>query len=357
MTEPRGESDLHRAWGRKLYRWWHHYNEEYLDGVLRVPLIELGGGGEVLGSWNISKRLLRIAEEHVATDPWLCVMETLRHEMAHQYAHEVLKAVGETPHGPAFRRSCEKLRCTPAARAKVEDEHGKSAEDHLLQRLQKVLSLTDSPNEHEAETAVKKARRLLLKYNIDAVQIDRERAFGHRCLGSIKGRRASCELWLALILQEFFFVETLWVPTYRASEDKPGTVLEIYGTPASLDMAEYVYTFLRGLLERLWSDYRLAHALPGNRERQRYYGGVLEGFHHKLSEQEQQIVTDRALVWKGDSQLKTYYRYINPRVQTRYGSGVAESAAYRDGLAEGHKVHIHRPVESPAGFGGYLKGA
>ena len=357
MASAAVETELHRAWVRKLYAWWHHYNEEYLDGALRVPLIELGGGGEVLGKWHGARRLLQIAQSHIAADPWLYVMETLRHEMAHQYAGEVLLAEGENPHGPAFRRACEKLRCTPAARAKGEGEHDKTAADHLLQRLQKVLSLTASPNEHEAETAVKKARRLLLKYNIDEVDIDRQRAFAHRCLGSIKGRRASYELWLALILQDFFFVETLWVPTYRAQEDKSGTVLEIYGTRANLDMAEYVYDFLRGLLERLWVTYKEEQGLPGNRERQRYCGGVLEGFHHKLTEQERQIGTEQALIWKGDSQLKSYYRYLNPRVHTRYGSGVAESAAYRDGLAEGQRVQIHRPVESQTGFGGYLKGA
>ena len=357
MTEQRAETALHRAWVRKVYAWWHHYNDEYLDGAMRVPLIELGGGSGVLGSWDAERRLLRVAESHIGCDPWLSVMETLRHEMAHQYASEVLKAVDETPHGSAFHRSCEKLRCTPEARAKGKLTHGKSAEDHLLQRLQKVISLTDSPNEHEAQTAVNKARRLLLKYNIDAVEIDRARDFGHRCVGSVKGRRASYELWLALILQEFFFVETLWVPTYRAREDKSGTVLEIYGTPANLDMAEYVYTFLRGLLERFWLEYKTEQKLPGNRERQRYWGGVLEGFHHKLAAQERQIGADQALIWRGDSQLKNYYRYLNPRVRTRYGSGVAESAAYRDGLADGHRVQIHRPVQSAAGFGGYVKGA
>lgn len=351
------ETGLHRAWVRKLYGWWHHYNDEYLNGAMRVPLIELGGQGEVLGRWYGQRRLMQIAAGHIATDPWLAVMETLRHEMAHQYVDEVLKVTDEAPHAEAFRRSCAKLRCAPTARAKAADQHDKMAADHLLQRLQKVLSLTDSPNEHEAETAVKKARRLLLKYNIDVVEIDAQRVFAHRCLGSIKGRRASYELWLALILQEFFFVETLWVPTYRAREDKTGTVLEIYGTAANLDMAEYVYAFLQGLLARLWPEYKARCGLPGNRERQRYWGGIVEGFHHKLTEQERQIGSEQALVWKGDSQLKSYYRHINPRVQTRYGNGVAESAAYRDGLAEGRRVQIHRPVESAAGFGGYLKGA
>ena len=357
MDVDRADTGLHRIWIRKLYAWWRHYNEEYLSGALRSPRIELGGGGQTLGSWDGTRRILRIAVAHIEVDPWLYVMETLRHEMAHQYVAEVLGIEAEAPHGRAFRRACEKLRCTPAARASREPVRLESDSDRLLRRLQKVLSLSGSPNEHEAETAIKKARRLLLKYNIDSVELDSDRKFSYRSLGPIKGRRTSCELWLSLILQEIFFVETKWVPTYRAQEDKAGTVLEIYGTPANLDMAEYVYAYLCGQLERLWLAYRDRNGLPGNRERQRYRAGVLEGFHSKLREQEEQISSEETLVWKGDSKLQTYCRYINPRSRTRYGSGVADSAAYRDGLEEGRRVQIHRPVESKAGFGGYLRGA
>ena len=351
-------TELQRSWVRKLYAWRRHYNEDYLDGALALPLIELGGVGAVLGSWDAKHRRMRIAAGHIAADPWLRVLDTLRHEMAHQYACEVLQASHESPHGEAFSRACEKLRCQPAARASVAGKRDET--DQLLQRLQKVLSLTDSSNEHEAETAVKKARLLLLTYNIDVVELDRERSFGQRCLGSIKGRRASYELWLAAILQDFFFVETLWVRTYRAQENKVGTVLEIYGTPANLDMADYVYAYLSGLIERLWSDYKRRQGLTANRERQRYWAGILEGFHDKLREQERAIgesPAEAALVWRGDDRLRDYYRHINPRISTRYGTGVADSAAYRDGLEEGQKVQIHKPVESAEGFGGYLQGA
>ena len=158
----------------------------------------------------------------------------------------------------------------------------------------------------------------------------------------------------------FFFVETLWVRTYRAQEDKVGTVLEIYGTSANLDMAVYVYAYLSGPIERLWSAYKRREGLAANRERQRYWAGILEGFHHKLCEQDHAIGVspgEMSLVWRGDDRLRTYYRHINPRVRTRYGTGVADSAAYRDGLEEGQKVQIRRPVESTDGFGGCLHGA
>ena len=347
-------ADLHAAWNRQLYRWWHQYNEQYLAGALQVPMIELGDGQSRLGYWERAWRRLTISAWHIGAHPWLEVMSTLRHEMAHQYADEVLQALDEPPHGPAFRRSAERLRCADATPATPAD----AAQERVLARLKKVLTLVDSPHRHEAEAAVKTARRLLLQYNIDVVELDEQRGFGHLHLGQPKGRRAPYELWLAHILHEFFFVEVIWVETYCAATDRRATVLQVCGTPANLDMAAYVHAYLTEILERLWREYRQRQRLPGDRERQRFAAGVLQGFCEQLQRQEADLRQEAALVWQGDPQLLAYYRYLHPRTRTRRGRGVAATAAYRDGVAEGHKVSIRRPVAaSPSPFGGLLPGA
>ncbi|MCZ6636343.1 MAG: DUF2786 domain-containing protein, partial [bacterium] len=199
--------ELRTAWNRKLYVWWAYYNEEYLKGALTRPVIRLGQGDSTLGAWQRVGRVLTISEGHIDRDPWLSVMETLRHEMAHQYAHEVLKSEDEGPHGEAFRQACEKLRCSPRARAvEVDLEGPEGEEDKILRVLKKVLSLASSPNEHEAQVAMQKARELLIKYIIDLVELDRDRRFETRSLGEVKGRHTSAELWLGSLLNRFFFV-------------------------------------------------------------------------------------------------------------------------------------------------------
>ncbi len=342
---------LRAVWNRKLYQWWRHYNEEYLCGALREPLIELSAGATHLGRWEGGSRRLLIALHHIESYPWLEVMETLRHEMAHQYVDEVLGACDETPHGQAFKGACEKLRCSSRAAGL----RGNAAEDErVLRVLKKVLSLASSPNENEAQAAVNKARRLLLQYNVDLVELDGERQFQHCTLGKVKGRRASYELWLALVLQEFFFVESIWVETYAPLENKKGTVLQIYGTPTNLELAAYVYDYLDGVLGRLWETYKRAHSLRGNRERQRYYVGVLEGFYNKLCQQDAAVQQEGLLVWQGDAKLHAYFRHHNPRVRITYGGGVQASPVYQDGLKDGKQVTIHRPISANEGFGGYL---
>ena len=348
---------LRNIWSRKLSLWWQHYNEQYLLGALREPLLRLGRSQQQLGRWDGSIRTITISELHIKRDPWLWVMDTLRHEMAHQYVEEVLEVRNENPHGPAFREACKRLRCLPKdADCNQLAGHELHKEEKLARKLRKVLSLTSSPNEHEAEVALRKARFLMLKYNIDLVEMDAERQFEMRCLGQIKGRHMSYELWLASILNEFFFVEVIWAQSYDALRDRMGTVLQVFGTPCNLDMAEYIYDYLAQTIHGLWGSYRANRGINSNRERQCYFAGVLEGFYRKLQQQEKGMANTCALIWQGDCRLRTYYRYLNPRVRTNHWYGVSSTRTYRDGLTEGRRVTIRQPIDQPSsGIAGHLE--
>ena len=360
MTNRQLNSHMHAIWIRKLYLWWTHYNEEYLNGVLRRPLIELDGGVVRLGQWDAHRRRISVSRAHIERDSWSLVLDTLRHEMAHQHVSEVVDPAGpEAPHGAAFRRSCKLLRCSHEARSAPDrSEYVVSGgQDALLRRLKKVMSLAASPNEHEAQAAVNKAQRLMLEYNIDIVEFDRHREFSRRSLGPIKKRHAAWELWLAMVLNGFFFVEVLWAPGYDAIRNRDGTVLDIYGTDTNLDMAEYVYSYMSSLVVRLWSEYRRANGLANNRERVRYYAGVPS----PMKEPEKvDIVIFRENtedVYAGLEYESGYYAYLNPNVVTRRSGRAAVSAVYVDGLSDGRNVKISRPLQaSHGGFGGYLSG-
>ena len=43
------DGELWTVWNRKLYHWWLRYNEEYLAGRLKTPLIELSPAVRTLG--------------------------------------------------------------------------------------------------------------------------------------------------------------------------------------------------------------------------------------------------------------------------------------------------------------------
>ncbi len=337
------------AWTAELYRFHRFYNEQYLKNALRPPVIRIVEGLGPLGAWNPALREIRIELRHVAEDPWPEVMGTLRHEMAHQFADEVLLShpgsAPEPPHGPAFKEACARLRVEPRA------DGGDAGDDaeveqtaRLLARIRKLFALGASPNEHEAEAAMKKARALIVEHELHDILEDRERHFDVRQLGEVKGRHAAWEFILASILGEFFCVQPIWTPSYDASTNRRGSALLIHGADRNLEMAEYVHGALAAMLEPLWQTHRREHRIRGNRDRQRYYGGVLSGFRDKLRQQDKAVSESRELVKRGDPRLDAWFRWRNPNVSTRRVGGGSGSEAWAAGREAGQNVTLNQPV-------------
>ena len=346
---------LRSAWARQILYWWKQYNSLYLREALVAPLIEISSSKSYMGRWRNDPPVITIAYDHILKDSWLSVLDTLRHEMAHQYVDQVIQPDGETAHGPAFRMACKRLRCSDRASAKSSTDF--DSQKNIMERVRKVLSLTDSPNEYEAQAAIHKVRLLLLRYNIDLVELDQDRQFVRRSIGPVKRRHASFELWLAYILSEHFFVETIWAESYVASKNQLGTVLEIYGTTENTDMASYVHTYLINLLPVLWQDYRDRKGIKSNKERQRYWSGVLQGFCEKLSNREEKgkSLCEAIAEWNGDPALTKFFKDYNPNVKVRRSGGVWQNDTYIAGIRTGKKVEIRSGIgNNNDGFGGYL---
>src|SRR5688500_15990958 len=94
---------------RELAAEWYRINRTYFRDALRVPLLELGDAEGLLGAWKRQGRVLSLSRALVTEQPWAAVVEVLKHEMAHQYVDEVLRATGQTAHGPAFQEVCRRL--------------------------------------------------------------------------------------------------------------------------------------------------------------------------------------------------------------------------------------------------------
>ena len=329
---------------RALYRFWDFYNDSYLDGAMSRPVIRVVDTGAWLGQWRRDTRELRIAVAHVDAEPWLEVCGTLRHEMAHQYADEVLGAHDEPPHGPAFRRACERLRVVPGTRGGHDHDAEHVDTDRALRRVHKLFALGASPNEHEAAAAMRKARELVDAHELEDLGSGRRRSYGMRQLGPVKKRHARWENLLGAILGEFFHVEPIWAPGYDAETGREGSVLVVHGAERNLAMAEYVHGALAQLLEPLWRAHRAAHGIRGNRDRQRYQEGVLAGFRDKLRAADPLEPSARALIVRGDAELARWFRWHHPRTRTSRMGSSAGHEAYAAGRRDGREVRLARPL-------------
>src|SRR6185503_16763029 len=240
-----------------------------------------------LGQWDPSRRRIDMARSLFVKEPWGTVLEVLKHEMAHQYVHEILGRVDEPSHGPAFREVCERLGIDARAAgvpagAPTETERGREQHVKVLERIAQLLALAQSSNVHEAQAATSLAQKLMLKYNVESAALGTRGGYEFRHLGVPSGRVSESERLLSIILGQHFFVEVIWVPVYRPLQKKRGHVLEICGTRPNLEMASYVHAFLLRSAEHLWDEHKRAHGIKSNRDRRTYLAGVMDGFREKL---------------------------------------------------------------------------
>ncbi len=342
--------ELERAAVRAIFATYTDLNQTFFKGRLKRPTLEMSDAAVRLGEWFREARRLRLSRKLLSDHGWGALVEVLKHEMAHQYVDEILGAVDETAHGPTFRQVCEE-RGFDARAAGMPDPTGIPRTSPVLERIAKLLALAESSNEHEAQAAMSAAQRLMLKHNLSDVTRGDGESLAFRHLGKPTGRVTEAERILANILVEHFFVDTIWVPVWRAAEGKRGSVLEVCGRDENLEMADYVHAFLTRAAERLWKEHRKAHKIRGNRDRRAYVAGVMSGFEKKLGEEARKNAAE-GLVWVGDPGVERFFKQRHPRIRwTRHVSS-RNSDAHQRGVEAGKRIVLHKGVGNGPGGGG-----
>jgi hypothetical protein len=336
--------ELERAAVHAIFRAWEDLNGSLFRFQLRRPAVMLVDSSARLGLWHGGLRVIEIARSLLLDHGWGVLVEVLKHEMAHQYVDEILGQPDDSMHGSVFRRVCEERGIDASAAGVPSVTPASSVDQHLLERVAKLLALAESSNEHEAQAAMSAAQRLMLKYNIDLAVSGRQPAHAFRHLGEPSGRIGEAQRILAGILGDHFFVQTIWVPVWRALEGKRGSVLEICGSQANLELAEYVHAFLNVTAERLFREYRKT-ASGRSAKRLTFTAGVMAGFRDRLDRERKKSKAE-GLVWVGDAGLDDFFRKRHPRIRwTRYTVGHG-SEAYARGREAGAKIVLHRGISS-----------
>ncbi|MGE0550475.1 MAG: SprT-like domain-containing protein [Kofleriaceae bacterium] len=335
--------ELETALLRELRRFYDWENDYRFRGQLRASVLALADTTRQLGRWISATRTIELSRTFVLSRPWPEVIGVLEHEMAHQYVHEVLGIRDETAHGETFRRVCDEHgidgRAAGAAHA---SSLGDVDLDRVLERIRKLLALAGSSNQHEAESAMRRAHELMLRYNLDHVGTSDR--FEVRHLGQVRERVSGLESDIVGLISEFFFVKAIRIRTYVPLEAKSGHVYEITGSAPNVAMAEHVFEFLLSTADRLWRENRDDPRVRDGRDRIAYQSGVIGGFREKLL-LERMALASTGLVWVGDPSLDAHYRRRHPRV-VKHRRGIRWSRAHLAGREAGRNVVLHKPVDN-----------
>ncbi|GJQ59294.1 MAG: DUF2786 domain-containing protein [Candidatus Scalindua sp. AMX11] len=343
---------LMSAWIRQLKEDWKSANYNYFKSTMRLPNLELSDSDSTLGKWRGGcHRCLTISTTLINTYSWELVQDVLHHEMAHQYVEETLGIRDSTPHGEVFKKICQEHGIDPTATGEIETwiEQKKNntvlcPENHkLLNKVHKLLALAQSPNENEAQNAMTKAHELLLRHNLSLSDMQTTGNYIHRQIGEI-GRTNPIKSIISAMICKFFFVEAVWTFGYDQQRNRSGKILELYGTPENVEMAEYVYHYLQNISELLWEEHKEQKQINGNRHRRTFIYGVLNGFYRKLDSQARENLI-KSLVWTGDPRLKDFFHRRNPklvRTSSRYTKSCQDT--YKSGISQGENLVIQKGV-------------
>ena len=324
---------------------------------MRPPLFCLRDYARTWGTWSRQRREISLSRELVLRHSWDAVVEVLLHEMAHQFAEEVLGAGEEPSHGPVFQRACHLLRANPRASGRYEPlddrmaQEPRGPEDRMVRRVRKLMALAESPNRHEAEVSMAKAHELMAKHNLLLLEREDTRDFASVFVGRAALRHPREDYALADLLQEFYFVQGIWVPAYVLEKGKMGRVLEISGTEQNVRLASYVHDFVCRFIDARWRAYNKGKGL-GRRRKTDYAGGIIEGFRSKLVSQARRKSPEgkKALIKLRDPLLDKYLAYRYPRtVNEKRAVSARDEGVVSDGKAAGRKLVIHKGITEKRG--------
>ena len=298
---------------------------------LRCPTICICENMSEWGTWRGGTVCRMDLNAKLLTDfSWPILMEVMRHEVAHQVTEALYGP--EPAHGERFREICRLIGANPRASVldpstwtRQEGQEAQGERDRILGRIRKLLALSNSSDMHEAEAALCKAREIAAKFaiDLDEAQTDGDEEFAILCLGRPLLRKDRVMQMIAYLLNTYFEVRIIWHYSPSLFGARMGSVMTVYGTPARLRIAQYVYDCLLTFLETSWKGFaekRKASGRAGQRNDQRDFKlGILEGFIETLRENAPDVPRSKALM-ESRHRLEHFVDMRNPSVR-RYRGG------------------------------------
>ena len=360
----------------QLYR-----TQVHLHHIHRIHLkpaaIRLFDSNTDWGKWDPVTRTIYIARKLVRSHSWFCVESILRHEMAHQYATEFYHSTSPG-HDEVFKMCCEKLgvpdlfsKATASLQEtpldwKLQKQNGET--EKLLNKVQKLLALATSSNEHEALLAMEKVREIYARHNL-AMHLRQEgdtaKAMVHLIIGHKKKRVEAHQASIAGILVGYFFVKVLFCTEYDHATGSEYRAFQVIGTRENVLMAEYVYHFLLNQTEHLVKELKKSRGELSRLMAKSYRLGILRGFQTKLElSDDQHLKNDQPhslgqalLVLKSDKALDKYLEVAFPKLSKKSSSPQSiDLDTFDAGKDEGSRITLHRGVSSTSqNSGRYLK--
>lgn len=220
----------------------------------------------------------------------------------------------------------------------------------IVERIQKLLALASSSNEHEAKLAADKANELLVKHNLSMQQV--QAAGEEYTVDSIERKTRLLmdeQLLLNRVIKPFFFVEV--VSDYSKSNPPHSSTIwiQFLGKEENVAIAKHVHIFLIRTMRQAWLDYKDAYG-KSEKSRSTFADGFCDGLVVQLKQTRKKVETSMGLVVVADPKLKEFVQVALPGTKKSQipGARNADDHANEVGFEEGKKVRIQKSLSGEA---------
>jgi len=355
------DSRLHAAWLSQLTREYRDICYQYRI-ALEVPILTISRSRKQLGSWSARERILSLSYFLISEHPWSLTLQVLKHEMAHQICSEVHHR-DDAGHGPLFREACNRLGLDTSFHRAGADlhesflvaDHGNTTTEpgrQVIAKVRKLLALGQSENEHEAALAMQRARELLDRHRLDFASLAEDEQLVHQTIDTGSKTLPAHRKAICSLLEANFGVRVICASTYDPLGDCSLKTIELLGPEENVAIAVHCYHFLENRLLVLWQQNRHRFASGGLRARKSYFLGILAGFRQSLQREQRNTACHRhgqahLPVLQAEQRLEAFVAWRFPRLSRRRGGSTSlHGEAYRQAVATGLQLTLHRPVNA-----------
>ncbi|TAK51461.1 MAG: DUF2786 domain-containing protein [Bacteroidetes bacterium] len=221
--------------------------------------------------------------------------------------------------------------------------------ENIVEKIKKLLALSSSPNQHEAELALSRAYELMEKYNISMGDLKEKEPF--ETVRAKDGERAHPEdSYIFMLLKEYFHVI---IVLHVGNRKYTGNIFSVLGEPHNIIIAKHVYEFLRRTFTSLWKANKhefVSSRMGGarkNRIKESYFFGLYAGLNKKLDEARKALYQGYGLIRVDNAALERYYKEQFPNAKSSSEKiKLGDKDAFSQGFVDGEKIEIFKPLQS-----------
>jgi len=236
-------------------------------------------------------------------------------------------------------------------------QNGTEVPDNVVAKIQKLLALSHSSNEHEAALAAAKAQDLMFRYelataDVNGVEVDVQPVGKSGTVIINEGHRGvnwKMDLMGAIVNTSF----CKWIVNWHTPRPNfTRTTATIIGRPGDIDVVTYTFNYLVGELERLSGEYTAAYVGSYHKitVRNSWLMGAAAGVSSKLNAEyrarQGETEQTKALVVNKMGAVKEFFDVTYGTKLGSYSStnGMQASSAFNAGYTTGKQLGTARAI-------------